>query len=118
MTNRLLGRKQFVLDVLHPGKANVSKVRPARPPACMPLPLLHGWCMLRCCSTVEVQLLERAARSKRQPHECKWQRQRRQLGLGGTAWRRERRHAGRASGAHAASTSCQLTTLDWHAQHQ
>ncbi len=27
MTNRLLGRKQFVLDVLHPGKANVSKVR-------------------------------------------------------------------------------------------
>ncbi|KAI7846049.1 hypothetical protein COHA_000415 [Chlorella ohadii] len=25
MTNRLLGRKQFVLDVLHPGKANVSK---------------------------------------------------------------------------------------------
>ncbi|KAL4450142.1 hypothetical protein ABPG77_010811 [Micractinium sp. CCAP 211/92] len=25
MTNRLLGRKQFVLDVLHPGRANVSK---------------------------------------------------------------------------------------------
>ena len=25
MTNRLLGRKQFVVDVLHPGKANVSK---------------------------------------------------------------------------------------------
>ncbi|PWA34880.1 40S ribosomal protein S24-1 [Artemisia annua] len=25
MTNRLLSRKQFVIDVLHPGKANVSK---------------------------------------------------------------------------------------------
>mmetsp|Transcript_42246 Transcript_42246/g.51282 ORF Transcript_42246/g.51282 Transcript_42246/m.51282 type:complete len:129 (-) Transcript_42246:225-611(-) len=25
MTNRLLGRKQFICDVLHPGKANVSK---------------------------------------------------------------------------------------------
>ncbi|KAL5211263.1 hypothetical protein ABZP36_022110 [Zizania latifolia] len=27
MTNRLLSRKQFVLEVLHPGRANVSKVR-------------------------------------------------------------------------------------------
>jgi small subunit ribosomal protein S24e len=26
MTNRLLSRKQFVLEVLHPGRANVSKV--------------------------------------------------------------------------------------------
>ncbi|CAA7410085.1 unnamed protein product [Spirodela intermedia] len=26
MTNRLLSRKQFVIDVLHPGRANVSKV--------------------------------------------------------------------------------------------
>ncbi|KAG1330200.1 40S ribosomal protein S24 [Cocos nucifera] len=26
MTNRLLSRKQFVVDVLHPGRANVSKV--------------------------------------------------------------------------------------------
>jgi len=26
MTNRLLQRKQFVVDVLHPGRANVSKV--------------------------------------------------------------------------------------------
>jgi len=26
MTNRLLARKQFVLEVLHPGRANVSKV--------------------------------------------------------------------------------------------
>ncbi|GKG21350.1 40S ribosomal protein S24-1, partial [Tanacetum coccineum] len=26
MTNRLLSRKQFVIDVLHPGQANVSKV--------------------------------------------------------------------------------------------
>ncbi|KAG0581294.1 hypothetical protein M758_4G247500 [Ceratodon purpureus] len=25
MTNRLLARKQFVIDVLHPGRANVSK---------------------------------------------------------------------------------------------
>ncbi|KAK9179587.1 hypothetical protein WN944_025741 [Citrus x changshan-huyou] len=25
MTNRLLSRKQFVIDVLHPGRANVSK---------------------------------------------------------------------------------------------
>ncbi|KAL8096183.1 hypothetical protein AgCh_037218 [Apium graveolens] len=25
MTNRLLSRKQFIIDVLHPGKANVSK---------------------------------------------------------------------------------------------
>jgi len=25
LTNRLLQRKQFVLDVLHPGRANVSK---------------------------------------------------------------------------------------------
>ncbi|CAI5503604.1 unnamed protein product [Closterium sp. Naga37s-1] len=25
MTNRLLQRKQFIIDVLHPGKANVSK---------------------------------------------------------------------------------------------
>eukprot|EP00741_Cyanophora_paradoxa_P025297 tig00000361_g24416.t1 len=25
MTNRLLNRKQFVIDVLHPGRANVSK---------------------------------------------------------------------------------------------
>ena len=25
MTNRLLGRRQFVVDVLHPGRANVSK---------------------------------------------------------------------------------------------
>ena len=27
MTNRLLSRKQFVIDVLHPGRANVPKVR-------------------------------------------------------------------------------------------
>jgi hypothetical protein len=27
MTNRLLSRKQFVLEVIHPGRANVSKVR-------------------------------------------------------------------------------------------
>ncbi|VAI89878.1 unnamed protein product [Triticum turgidum subsp. durum] len=26
MTNRLLARKQFVLEVIHPGRANVSKV--------------------------------------------------------------------------------------------
>ncbi|CAK7336898.1 unnamed protein product [Dovyalis caffra] len=26
MTNHLLSRKQFIIDVLHPGKANVSKV--------------------------------------------------------------------------------------------
>lgn len=25
MTNRLLSRKQFIIDVLHPGRANVSK---------------------------------------------------------------------------------------------
>ena len=25
MTNRLLGRRQFILDVLHPGRANVPK---------------------------------------------------------------------------------------------
>ncbi|KAE9460654.1 hypothetical protein C3L33_07484, partial [Rhododendron williamsianum] len=25
MTNRLLARKQFIIDVLHPGRANVSK---------------------------------------------------------------------------------------------
>ncbi|KAJ0051379.1 hypothetical protein Pint_03301 [Pistacia integerrima] len=28
MTNRLLSRKQFVVDVLHPGRPNVSKVCP------------------------------------------------------------------------------------------
>lgn len=44
MTNRLLGRKQFVLDVLHPGKANVSKVRP-RQRKCI-------WVLL-CCSDVQ-----------------------------------------------------------------
>ena len=27
MTNRLMSRKQFIIDVLHPGRANVSKVR-------------------------------------------------------------------------------------------
>ena len=27
MTNRLLARKQFVLEVIHPGRANLSKVR-------------------------------------------------------------------------------------------
>ena len=27
MTNRLLSRKQFVLEVIHPGRPNVSKVR-------------------------------------------------------------------------------------------
>jgi len=27
MTNRLLARRQFILDVLHPGRANVPKVR-------------------------------------------------------------------------------------------
>jgi hypothetical protein len=32
MTNRLLSRKQFVLEVLHPGRANVSKVRALRSP--------------------------------------------------------------------------------------
>ncbi|KAH7686361.1 Ribosomal protein S24e protein [Dioscorea alata] len=26
MTNRLLSHKQFIIDVLHPGRANVSKV--------------------------------------------------------------------------------------------
>jgi small subunit ribosomal protein S24e len=26
MTNRLMSRKQFIVDVLHPGRANVSKV--------------------------------------------------------------------------------------------
>jgi small subunit ribosomal protein S24e len=26
MTNRLLSRKQFVLEVIHPGRPNVSKV--------------------------------------------------------------------------------------------
>ncbi|KAL0437469.1 UNVERIFIED_CONTAM: 40S ribosomal protein S24-1, partial [Sesamum radiatum] len=35
MTNRLLSRKQFVIDVLHPGRPNVSKVidvlHPGRP---------------------------------------------------------------------------------------
>ena len=29
MTNRLLSRKQFVLEVLHPDRANVSKVSAA-----------------------------------------------------------------------------------------
>ncbi|KAM3241385.1 hypothetical protein ACQJBY_054392 [Aegilops geniculata] len=28
MTNRLLSRKQFVLEVIHPGRANVSKADP------------------------------------------------------------------------------------------
>lgn len=31
MTNRLLQRRQFVVDVLHPGRPNVSKVRPKDP---------------------------------------------------------------------------------------
>jgi ribosomal protein S24E len=31
MTNRLLARKQFVLEVIHPGRANVSKVRDLAP---------------------------------------------------------------------------------------
>ncbi|KAF8670499.1 hypothetical protein HU200_050518 [Digitaria exilis] len=49
MTNRLLSRKQFVLEVLHPGRANVSKVSAcargglcsykAGPDACDPLTL-------------------------------------------------------------------------------
>ncbi|KAB2072446.1 hypothetical protein ES319_A07G016500v1 [Gossypium barbadense] len=26
MTNRLLSRKQFIIDVLHPGRPNVSRV--------------------------------------------------------------------------------------------
>lgn len=44
MTNRLLGRKQFVLDVLHPGKANVSKVRPRQRKCSL---------VLLCCSVVQ-----------------------------------------------------------------
>ena len=31
MTNRLLARKQFVLEVIHPGRANVSKVGDLHP---------------------------------------------------------------------------------------
>jgi hypothetical protein len=36
MTNRLLARKQFVLEVIHPGRANVSKVGDLAPTPPLP----------------------------------------------------------------------------------
>jgi small subunit ribosomal protein S24e len=43
MTNRLLARKQFVLEVIHPGRANVSKVREPLPLNVRLAPLLPGF---------------------------------------------------------------------------
>ena len=41
MTNRLLARKQFVLEVIHPGRANVSKVGRSTPLTLFPRFLLR-----------------------------------------------------------------------------
>ncbi|VAI89877.1 unnamed protein product [Triticum turgidum subsp. durum] len=46
MTNRLLARKQFVLEVIHPGRANVSKVGDLK----------------RSCSCAQAELKERLAK--------------------------------------------------------
>jgi small subunit ribosomal protein S24e len=66
MTNRLMSRKQFIVDVLHPGRANVSKVRSGACPValrgCAAAPRLAGAAADAPRSRSQAELTEKVAK--------------------------------------------------------